>query len=48
MTHHVVDQAGEEALAAEVGVVGLQVGSLRARHLVLTAERQVPTHVRDA
>ena len=29
--YHVVDEAGEEALAGEVGVVLLQVGSLRAR-----------------
>lgn len=35
--HHVVDEASEEALAAEVGVVSLQVGSLRARHLTRRA-----------
>lgn len=32
--HHVVDETSEEAPAAEVGVVGLKVGSLRARHLL--------------
>lgn len=32
--HHVVDETSEEAPAAEVGVVGLQVRSLRARHLL--------------
>lgn len=32
--HHVVDETSEEAPAAKVGVVGLQVGSLRAHHLL--------------
>ena len=33
IAHHVVDETSEEAPAAEVGIVGLKVGSLRAGHL---------------
>lgn len=39
LTHHVIDEAGEEALAGKVGVVSLQVGSLRARHLTFSSPR---------